>query len=94
MIICAGAGFGHGGIGLGYTNVAEVNCNYVSMNDGRTSWRMDTLGSVILHEYTHFLALVVPPLAKETDDDGYGPWETRGNGGNFDLSMATNNADR
>jgi hypothetical protein len=82
------------GIGLGYTDVAEVNCDYVNMNDGRTSWRMDTLGSVILHEYTHFLSLVVPPLAEETDDDGYGPWETRGFGPKFDLSMATNNADR
>jgi len=30
-----------------------------------------TAGSIILHEYTHTLALVVPPLMKETDDGEY-----------------------
>lgn len=37
----------------------------VSMNDGRGSWRTYTTGSIILHEYTHFIALVAPPSRKE-----------------------------
>ena len=93
MGICDGAGFDHGGLGKGYPGVATVDCDFVKMNNGRVSWRMDTLGSIILHEYTHFGALVVPILAQETADPGYGPWKVRGNDG-FDLSMATNNGDR
>jgi len=66
------------------------------MNGDRVSWRMETMGSILLHEYTHFTALVAPPLAKESDDDAYGPWQVRGFGSAFGpyLSMATNNADR
>jgi hypothetical protein len=94
MIVCAGSGFSHGALGMGYPNVPGIDCNYVRMNGDRLSWRMETMGSIILHEYTHFLRLVAPPLAKETDDDAYGAWQVRGNGGKFVLSMATNNADR
>lgn len=94
MIICPGAGFGHGGIAKSYPGVSAVDRIYVQVNGGRVSWRMDTLGSIILHEYTHFFALVVPPLAKETDDPWYGAWQVRGNAPTFDYAFATNNADR
>ena len=44
--ICPRAGFGHGGIGKDPRNV-------ICENLGDTvSWRMETLGSILLHEYT------------------------------------------
>jgi hypothetical protein len=86
LVVCAGAGFGHGGIGKGYTDVETVRCERF---DDRVSWKMETLGSILLHEYTHFYNLVVPPLKKETDDVAYGPYDSR----NMDKSQATNNAD-
>lgn len=39
-----------------------------NMDDGRVSWKIDTMGSMILHEYTHFIVLVAPPLTREADD--------------------------
>jgi len=86
LIICAGPGFKHGGISDGYDGVDAVVCDNL---DDRVSWKMETLGSILLHEYTHFYNLVVPPLSKETDDPAYGPFGTR----NMDKSDATNNAD-
>ncbi|RYP93282.1 hypothetical protein DL770_000571 [Monosporascus sp. CRB-9-2] len=87
LIVCPGA-FGHGGIGLGYDNVQEINCDWIG---DRVTWRMDTMGSILLHEYTHMTKLVAPPLSKETDDyeDGYGPLGVR----RLDKNLATNNAD-
>lgn len=87
IILCDPAALGHGGIGKSYGNVPKVTCASL---DPRVSWRMDTLGSVLLHEYTHWEKLVVPPLTSETDDLSYGPYEVR-----FDLDKdkATNNAD-
>lgn len=67
LIICD-AGFDHGGINKGYHCVGEVSTDYL---DDRVSWKMETLGSVLLHEFTHYKNLVVPPLSKETDDDHY-----------------------
>lgn len=86
LVVCAKAGFGHGGIGKGYNGVPTVKCGDF---DPRLSWKMETLGSVLLHEYTHYLKLVVPPLSKETDDDAYGVKGSR----DLDKSKATNNAD-
>lgn len=58
VIICP-SGLKHGGIGRDYTvgvppdknppGPPAVNCQTL---DDRTSWRMDTMGSVLLHEYT------------------------------------------
>lgn len=86
LIVCAAPGFGHGGIGKGYTNVDTVECGRF---DDRVSWKMETLGSILLHEYTHFYNLVVPPLSKETDDPAYGVYDSR----HMDKDEATNNAD-
>jgi hypothetical protein len=86
LVICDGPGFGHGGIDLGYTGVPRVGCDTL---DPRVSWKMETLGSILLHEYTHYYNLVVPPLSKETDDPAYGPNDARA----YDKSKATNNAD-
>jgi hypothetical protein len=86
LVVCARAGFGHGGIAKGYSGVKEVECGGL---DPRISWKMETLGSILLHEYTHFLKLVSPPLAKETDDVAYTPSRTRA----LDKTKATNNAD-
>ncbi|SLM37515.1 Metallopeptidase, catalytic domain [Lasallia pustulata] len=83
--VCPGAGFGHGAIGKDPNKV-------VCENLGDTvSWRMETLGSILLHEYTHYTNLVVPPLSAETDDldDGFGPINTRA----LDKSLAKTNAD-
>ena len=86
LVVCAGPGFGHGGIGKGYTDVDTVECDRF---DDRVSWKMETLGSILLHEYTHFYNLVVPPLRKETDDTAYGVFKAR----HMDKDKATNNAD-
>lgn len=86
LIVCAGPGFGHGGIGKGYTNVDTVECGRF---DDRVSWKTETLGSILLHEYIHFYNLVVPPLSKETDDPAYGVYDSR----HMDKDEATNNAD-
>ena len=88
IILCDPAGFGHGGIGKGYNNVKAVGCDGF---DDRVSWKMETLGSILLHEYTHWEKLVAPPLSEETDDlaGGYGPAGVR----SLDKSKATNNAD-
>ena len=86
IVVCDPAGFGHGGIGKGYGTVTAVGCDSF---DPRVSWKMETLGSILLHEYTHWPKLVAPPLSKETDDDAYGPYGVR----QLDKNDATNNAD-
>lgn len=48
LVMCPGS-FGHGGIGLGYDNVQEINCDWIG---DRVTWHMDTMGSILLHEYT------------------------------------------
>lgn len=52
---------------------------------------MDTLGAILLHEYTHFRKLFNPPLSRDIldVDGGYGAGGTR----NLDKSQATGNAD-
>jgi len=77
MILCDAAST-HGGIGKSYGTipvppfgVPAVGCNKF---DKEVSWKMDTLGATILHEYTHYMALMAPhPLLKETADVAYGP---------------------
>ncbi|KAI9667809.1 MAG: hypothetical protein M1821_000628 [Bathelium mastoideum] len=86
VIVCDPAGFGHGGIGKSYETVAAVSCGNF---DPRVSWKMETLGSILLHEYTHWTKLMAPPLSKETDDDAYGPYGVR----QMNKKDATNNAD-
>jgi hypothetical protein len=86
LVVCAKCGFGHGGIAKGYSGVKEVECGQL---DSRVSWKMDTLGSILLHEYTHFLMLVSPPLDKEAEDESYGPTGVRA----LNKAKATNNAD-
>ena len=51
MILCK-SGLAHGGINKGYDDMkgpSAVTCD--TIGDGVT-WKMDTLGAVILHEYT------------------------------------------
>lgn len=92
LVICDIA-FKHGGIGKGYgilPRVRAVECSNFA-NPAQVSWRMDTLGALILHEYTHYRLLVAPPLAKETTDEeyGYGSYNTR----QLPKSLALYNAD-
>lgn len=76
IIICERAGLGHGGIRKGYSGVHAIDCGYL---ENKVSWKMETMGSIILHELTHWKKLVSPPLKKETDDDEnyYGPKGSR-----------------
>ena len=51
MILCE-SGLAHGGINKGYDDKkgpSAVTCDTIG---DRVTWRMDTLGAVILHEYT------------------------------------------
>lgn len=49
LVLCD-AGLGHGGIGKGYDGApAPVTCEFIG---DRVNWRMDTIGSIFLHEYT------------------------------------------
>lgn len=76
-----------GGINKGYGSsllfdVPAVRCDNIGE---RVSWRMDTLGATLLHEYTHWHALMNPPLDEGTQDffrdrdgfSGYGAVNTR-----------------
>jgi hypothetical protein len=92
MVICAGGGFGHGGIAKGYDNVNAIDCAFTKLNGGRVSWRMETLGSIILHEYTHFAKLMgaKPARSRGKVDIAYGPFATRG----MDPVHALRNSDR
>lgn len=79
MVICPVAGFLHGGINHGYEGVKEINADFVKLNDQHVSWRMETLGSIILHEYTHGEKLMASGkiARRRTKDDAYGPLDTR-----------------
>lgn len=93
IVVCP-SGFGHGGIGKGYEDVDAITCQYFTQDSTRVNWRMQTLGSIFLHEYTHFQSLVVPPLSAGTTDyeenpEGVGPYASR----NLDHSFSLSNAD-
>lgn len=49
LVMCD-AGFGHGGIAKEYDGVPSIDCEYMGE---RVSWKMDTMGSILLHEYTY-----------------------------------------
>lgn len=87
IILCPKAGLGHGGIGMGFLDASAVGCSNFG---SRVSWKMQTLGSILLGQYTHWKKLMVPPLSKETYDLEYGPYGTRFN---LNKSKAIDNAD-
>jgi hypothetical protein len=89
MVLCPIA-FLQGGIGKSYGIIPfRIHAVKCSNFDKRVSWKMDTLGATLLHEYTHFKMLVVPPLGAQTLDPAYGAYNSR----NLDKVQATNNAD-
>ena len=54
------------------------------------AWRdWEVLGSILLHESTHYRNLVAPFLGSETDDLAYGPYNCR----RMDKANALHNAD-
>lgn len=76
IVICKSA-FKHGAIDHTFKDVADINCKTLG---SRVSWHMETLGSILLHEYTHWKHLMSPLFADTkfgaTIDDpelGYGP---------------------
>jgi len=75
-----------GGPGKEWPGAAKRKCDNIG---DRVSEYMLTLGTVMLHEYTHAPDLVQPPLEKETDDDAYSFYDSR----NLRKDMANNNAD-
>ncbi|KAL9095585.1 MAG: hypothetical protein Q9165_002017 [Trypethelium subeluteriae] len=70
IVVCNPGGFGNGGITKGYGTVKAVICEDLGP---RVSDNMKTLGTILLHEYTHWRKLVAPPLSKATVDYAYGP---------------------
>jgi hypothetical protein len=86
LIVCPKA-FGMGTIGNNkWANVPKVTCQSCYP---RISLKMETLGHILLHEYTHWETLMSPvmqpfqvPAAIDLNDRGhrrrgYGPWEVR-----------------
>lgn len=63
-----------GGPGREWSGAATRKCDNIG---NRVSNYMHTLGSAMLHEYTHAPDLVVPPLEDETDDHVYSFYNTR-----------------
>ncbi|KAK4544580.1 hypothetical protein LTR36_004152 [Oleoguttula mirabilis] len=102
IVICPSA-FGHGGNGKSYGDessnnfVDAITCEYFTQASTRVSWMMETLGAILLHEYTHFQSLVDPALADPTTDyegengdpESVGPYSAR----NLDHGLAVTNAD-
>ncbi|KAF4445781.1 Metallopeptidase, catalytic domain [Fusarium austroafricanum] len=72
IVVCPKTGFGSGGLGKGYKGVEALRC---SSFDDQVSTKMDSLGSVLLHEYTHWDLLVKGIFKNGTDDVGYGPYK-------------------
>ncbi|XEV04525.1 hypothetical protein FSHL1_009812 [Fusarium sambucinum] len=74
-IIMCPKGFKSGGIGKGYDGVDPVRCDKF---DDRVSSKMESLGSILIHEYTHYDNLVNGILSKlGTDDHAYGPYDSQ-----------------
>ncbi|KAM0719339.1 hypothetical protein Q7P37_005244 [Cladosporium fusiforme] len=69
LIVCPPA-FKFGGIAQGFPGVPKVSCGNF---DKYVSDKMETLGSILLHEYTHFVQLVSPVLSQGTVDYEYTP---------------------
>lgn len=68
IIVCKSA-FQYGGIVQEYPGVVKVTCDNIGT---AASTKMETLGSLLLHEFTHFTYLVNPPLDSRTLDYAYG----------------------
>jgi hypothetical protein len=75
-----------GGKGKEWPDTANRKCSNIG---DRVSEYMLTLGTVMLHDYTHADDLVVPPLKEETDDLAYSFYDAR----NLKKDLATRNAD-
>jgi len=89
MIMCDRV-FTHGGINKSYGSIIKVPAVTCKSNGKEMSWRMETMGATILHEYTHFQKLMVPrALRQETDDIEYGPYKAQ----HMDKKEALKNAD-
>lgn len=81
IILCT-AGLKYGAIDTHQDGVNDVNCDTL---DPRVSWKMDTLGSTLLHEFTHAPVLMESIFSHlgtgqdSTDDveNGYGPVKVR-----------------
>jgi hypothetical protein len=71
IIICPKAGYGHGGLSKDYDGVKAISC---SEFDSRVSWKMESLGSIFVHEFTHYDLLMKGILPQGTDDVAYGPY--------------------
>ncbi|KAJ5908336.1 hypothetical protein N7495_001018 [Penicillium taxi] len=73
LILCDRALEDYGGIEKDYTGAPAVTCD--SIGDTMSN-RMATMGSTLLHEYTHWQSLMVPPLDMATTDmpNAYGAW--------------------
>lgn len=89
LVLCKSA-LKYGAIDHPFQGVLDVNCNTL---DPRVSFKMVTLGSILLHEYTHVMHLMKPvfksmKVLKETatTDKKYGPVEVK--------RLATSKTDR
>ncbi|KAJ5898891.1 hypothetical protein N7495_003635 [Penicillium taxi] len=60
----------------GYTNDGKtpLSCDTIGNTLDHTK---STLGGALLHEWTHWEALVVPPLSGQVEDIQYGPWQVQ-----------------
>jgi hypothetical protein len=63
-----------GGPNREWPNIFTPKCSNIAY---RVSEKMDTLGSFLLHEYTHVDDLVQPPLSEHVRDAEYGYYDTR-----------------
>jgi hypothetical protein len=90
MVLCPSA-FTHGGIDKGYGKIPFFNVPKVSCENfgSRVSWKMDTLGSTIMHEYMHYVNLHNPPFPGRIRDIAWGPFDVR----NMNKKDAIYNAD-
>jgi hypothetical protein len=92
IIVCP-YGFGFGAIGGDGTGAPAVTCETVYVTP-RVSWRMETLGQIVLHEYTH-MRLIMSPIIRNpfgldhTIDIAYGFFNVR----YIDRWQARQNAD-
>ncbi|KAJ5887384.1 hypothetical protein N7495_007425 [Penicillium taxi] len=73
LVVCDYA-LDRGNIDKGYDDIPAVTCDNIGDTVGS---KMDTLGSTILHEYTHWKDLVVPPLDASTQDYAYGAYASQ-----------------
>ena len=93
VILCPD-GLKHGAIKVRTgSRPSPVTCDSINADGDRVTWRMETLGSILLHEYTHFARLVSPPLGQGAFDvqwDGeeiYGPVQVQKVAGSTDAEL-------